>query len=139
MELKDIFNMLDVTTDGNVSRQDLETFLEDIGAPLTNEEITSMMDDMGDRFTFTLFLTTLCERLSNIDSENVIASALQVLDPSESGLVAVTELEAALCQSGGVSAEEWQALERLLKPSEGRVAIKDLAKTIRHCGLALSE
>ncbi|KAI5189811.1 myosin regulatory light chain 12 [Nematocida sp. AWRm77] len=136
-EFKEIFNLLDSTADGNISREDLSTFLESIGSPLTEEEINTMMEEMGDRFNFTLFLTVLCERLSNLDSENVIARALKVFDPNDTGSVSLFALkEALLAQEPACTKEEWAALEKLLTPVEGKAQIADVAKLIRHCGLS---
>lgn len=137
LELKEIFNLLDSTADGKISREDLATFLNSIGSPLTDEEIDGMMDDMGERFNFTIFLTTLCEKLSNLDSENVIAHALKAFDPSDSGSITVSELKGALLAHDPPSTpEEWTTLEKILRPVDGKVPIKDLARLIRHCGLA---
>ncbi|KAI5171759.1 myosin regulatory light chain 12 [Nematocida sp. LUAm3] len=141
LELKEIFNMLDTTSDGNISANDLETFLDSIGAPLTKEEINNMMEDMGERFNFTLFLTTLCERLSNIDSENVIAGALKIFDPSESGCVVLSEVKEALLSEGSspLTQNEWTLLEKQLKATNGKVQIKEISRAIRHCGLSPAE
>lgn len=136
LELKGIFNMLDSTADGNVSREDLVLFLETIGAPLTPEEIDGMMEEMGERFNFTLFLTTLCEKFSKIESEKVLVQALQVLDQSGTGKISLSELREALL--GGpepVTKEEWRTLEKQLAPVEGKVSISEIARTIKYCGL----
>lgn len=139
LELKEIFNLLDTTADGNISREDLETFLGSIGSPHSPEEIGSMMEDMGERFNFTLFLTTLCERLSNLDSENVIAHALSVFDMEGSGRISFVELKEALCTEGETTQEEWDLLCKQLGPTEDSVCIRALARTIRHCGLLPSK
>ncbi|KAI5180998.1 myosin regulatory light chain 12 [Nematocida sp. AWRm80] len=140
LELKEIFNLLDVTADGYISKDDLSTFLESIGTPLTDKEIDTMMDDMGDKFNFTLFLTTLCERLSNIDSENVISNALRTFDTAESGEISLTELkEALLTTNTPLTPEEWSLLEKELRPANDKVKITEVSKVVRHCGLSPTE
>lgn len=136
LELKEIFNLLDTTSDGYISTEDLRSFLDSIGAPLGDEEIGTMMGEMGDPFNFTLFLTALCEKLSNLDSENVIVSALRTYDEADTGFIGLDSLREALLQRGeGVSPGEFQLLVKECKLVDGRVSIRELARTIKHCGL----
>ncbi|OAG31626.1 myosin regulatory light chain 12 [Nematocida displodere] len=141
LELREVFSLLDGTADGKISKEDLETFLESIGSPHTEEEIEGMMHDLGgSTFCFTTFLTALCEKLSNIDSENVLARALGIFDPGLRGSISVSELKEALTTSGDrLTPGEWAVLEKQLSPADGHVQAKDLAREIRHCGLAPSE
>ncbi|EHY65359.1 myosin regulatory light chain 12 [Nematocida ausubeli] len=136
LELKEIFNLLDSTADGFISKEDLVSFLDSIGAPLTKEEIDEMMYDMGDRFNFTQFLTSLCERLANLDAQNVIEQAIGVFDPAGTGKVSLTDLKEALSQGDtAITPQEWAVLEKELKPEEGKLPIPEIAKIIKNCGL----
>ncbi|KAI5188797.1 myosin regulatory light chain 12 [Nematocida minor] len=140
LELKEIFNLLDSTADGFISEEDLVSFLDSIGAPLTNEEISEMMCDMGERFNFTQFLTSLCERLANLDAQNVIEQALGTFDPACSGKVAIADLKESLLQGeGAITPQEWSVLEKELKPEEGKLPIPEIAKIIKNCGLVFAK
>lgn len=136
MEMKEIFNLLDSTADGFISREDLVSFLDSIGSPLAKEEIDDMMYDMGERFNFTQFLTSLCEKVANLDAENVLEKALGVFDPASTGKISISELKECLVQGeGAVTPEEWSILEKELKPVEGKLLISEVAKIVKSCGL----
>ncbi|EIJ87275.1 myosin regulatory light chain 12 [Nematocida parisii] len=138
LELKEIFNLLDSTADGFISQEDLVSFLDSIGSPLTKEEISEMMYDMGERFNFTQFLTTLCERLANLDAQNVVEQALGLFDPAGTGSVSLADLKESLMQGETpITQLEWSILEKELKPNEGKISIPETARIIKNCGLLL--
>lgn len=139
-ELKEIFNMLDITSDGNISREDIEGFLNSIGSPLSIKEIDVLMEEMGERFNFTLFLTTLCEHLSNIDAENVIIASLKELDIDGSESFLLDDLrEIVMSGENRITEEEWNAFEKHLGKREHPVPIQEIAQALRYCGLPPSE
>lgn len=76
VELRETFNILDSNSDGFITRDDLESFVNSIGTPFTNQEMDNMMNEMGEGFTFMTFITMVGERLSNTDSEKEISRAL---------------------------------------------------------------
>ncbi|KAH9386356.1 myosin regulatory light chain 12 [Nematocida major] len=140
LELKEIFNMLDSTADGYISKEDLVSFLDSIGSPHTEEEIDEMMYEMGDRFNFTQFLTSLCEKLANLDALNVTEKALQALDPAGSGKVALSDLKESLTRGeNAVTLQEWSILEKELSAENGVLPIPQVAKVIKNCGLSWEE
>lgn len=140
LELKEIFNLLDSTADGFISEEDLVSFLDSIGSPLTPEEISEMMCDMGEKFNFTQFLTSLCERLANIDAQNVIEKALGVFDPAGTGRVDIADLKNSLFTGEtAITQEEWNVLEKEIKTEEGKIPISDISKIIKNCGLVFTK
>lgn len=140
LELKEIFNLLDSTADGFISEEDLVSFLDSIGSPLTPEEIEEMMHDMGERFNFTQFLTSLCERLANIDAQNIIEAALCIFDPAGTGKVDIADLKHTLLQGDtAITQDEWKVLEKELKTEEGKMPIPEIAGIIKNCGLVFTK
>lgn len=139
MELKDIFNLIDVTSDGCITYEDLKEFMESMQSPLTEEEMKEMMEDMGGSFNLTVFLTALSERMSNLDSENVVIKALEVFDEEGSGFVELGVLRSALMEQGeGVDKEAVEVLMKDVRVIDGRVSISEVARTIKNCGMVVN-
>jgi myosin regulatory light chain 12 len=76
VELRETFNILDSNSDGLITRDDLEAFVNSIGTPFTDKEMDEMMAEMGESFSFMTFITMVGERLSSTDSEQEISRAL---------------------------------------------------------------
>lgn len=76
VKLRETFNILDTNSDGLITRDDLEAFVNSIGTPFTDEEMDEMMAETGESFSFMTFITMVGERLSSTDSEQEISRAL---------------------------------------------------------------
>lgn len=106
VELREAFNILDTNSDGVIDRADLEEFLNSIGSPFSEAEISEMMEEMGSSISFMTFITMVGERLSNIDSEKQIKQALMEFDEDGDGKIEVGVLRKWLKGEDGLSDED---------------------------------
>lgn len=131
VELRETFNILDENSDGTITKDDLESFLNSIGTPFSEKEIEAMMAEMGEGFSFMTFITMIGERLSATDNEVEIYKALKEFENEADLRKGLTEGDNSLSDSD---------VDILFKGciEDGKLNIKHLAKKIKY-GEVLSE
>ncbi|OMH79544.1 Myosin regulatory light polypeptide 9 [Zancudomyces culisetae] len=99
-ELKEAFSIFDHDADGFVDKEDLKDVLNSLGMDTNEEYIEGMLKEAPGPINFTMFLTMMGEKLSLMDSEHEIYTALQAFDVDKSGMIKAGELQEALMHLG---------------------------------------
>lgn len=79
-KLRETFNMLDVNSDGFITKQDLYERIESIGNPLSLKEIDELVGDR--QINYMTMLTMIGDKLSEIDSEKLILTSFKEFEGS---------------------------------------------------------
>lgn len=128
-ELREAFNLFDTNSDGQVTRQDLDTILPSIGSPFTPEELDAMMEEAGS-LSFIAFLTMIGEKLSLTDDKNVLMKAFGEF--KEGGVVKIDLIKHWLMNEGDKMTES--EVDMFLKgfTEDGKVNVEGIVSIIKH-------
>lgn len=136
--MKEAFSLLDQNSDGIVERQDLTELLTSVlGRPPTTEQLDEMMLDIpkeSNGMNFTLFLTLMGEKIQEIDGEDELLAAFEVLDEQRTGYISTDQLSNFLTKMGDpLSEEEFDQMLRCADlNSAGHFNYRHFVKAITH-------
>ncbi|KCZ82489.1 hypothetical protein H312_00147 [Anncaliia algerae PRA339] len=85
-ELREAYNMLDVSNDGKIDKHDLLKVSDTLGLDiLTLKDIEEMIGDK--ELTYMNLLTMICDKLSNLDNISVLYKAFKDFDEYGNGYI----------------------------------------------------
>ncbi|RVD90924.1 myosin regulatory light chain [Tubulinosema ratisbonensis] len=130
-ELREAYNMLDVSNDGKLDKNDLLKVTETLGLDiLSREDIEEMIGEK--ELTYMNLLTMVCDRLSEIDSIPVLMKAFKDFDEKGNGYIEENLLRKWLENEGDKMKKE--DVDFLLKDcvKEGMVDYRKLACIMKY-------
>lgn len=130
-ELREAFNMLDVSNDSKLDKNDLIKVTETLGLDiLSREEIEEMIGDK--EIVYMNLLTMICDKLSELDSVPVLVKAFKDFDEKGDGFIEEGLLRKWLETEGDKIKKE--EIDFLLKDcvKDGMVNYKKLVCIMKH-------
>ncbi|KAI8486678.1 calcium ion binding [Branchiostoma belcheri] len=99
-EFKEAFTWIDQNHDGFLQPDDLKGVFSELNKDPGGDGIDKMMADAPGPINFTCFLTIMGRKLKGVDTEEVMLDAFKILDPDETGKVAVSTIKELLVSGG---------------------------------------
>jgi len=130
--LREGFNMLDVDSDSQLSKQDLISFMESIGSPYTEQEINEMIEELQPNPTFITLITIIGERLSEIANEEKLMEWMKTFDEDNDGLVESDLFKFWMTEKGNkMNLRDYEYLIRGCE-DKGKISIRRLASKMKY-------
>lgn len=131
-EFKEAFSFIDSDKDGLINRNDLAVTWDALGRLVKDDELKQMLAEAPGPINFTTFLSIFGDRISGVDDEKVIKSALETFDEAKLGKVSEEKLRKCLTTWGDkFSEDEFETtFSEAPVDRQGLVDIESLVKLI---------
>lgn len=134
VEYKECFDLFDKDRDGCITPADLGAVLRSLGQNLTESEVVSMQQEVGNSLvSWDLFLTLAGRRADQKENFDEILAAFKVFDATNSGYIPADELRHILtCIGEQLSHEEFDEIMKAANvPAGGKVRYNDFIRMLR--------
>ena len=100
------FSFIDSDKDGLINKNDLASTWDSLGRIMYDDELKTMLSEAPGPINFTMFLGIFGDKISGVDDESVIKSALKTFDDSNSGKINESQLRRCLSTWGNKLIEQ---------------------------------
>lgn len=135
-DFKEAFSLFDKDGDGIINISDLPLLIRSLNQNPTNAEIQEMIAEIdtegSQKLDFPEFISLMARRIKDVNPEEEIREAFQVLDREKTGFISTTELKHVAMNVGEVFSDE--EAEQMIKEADpdgtGQIRYEEFIKLI---------